>query len=209
MLEETPAHHRFEKLPARLPIQYVIRPRDDAHHDFRGYAGKLLSGSLTVGDEVLVLPSQQKSVIKEISQHGQRLDCAHAHQSVVVLLEDNIDISRGDVIVKHSELPALAKDFEAQLCWMDSQPMVSGKTYLLQQGTAISKAKVMGIDFIQKPDTLQKHEGTELKMNDLAKIRIRTARPVVHDRYAQHRAHGNFILIDEYSNTTAAVGFIL
>ena len=208
ILEKMEVHKQLHKAPARFPVQYIIRPRNDEFHDFRGYAGRVVSGSFKVGDSVTVLPSLQKSLIRTIHQYDKQLGAAEARQSVVITLQDNIDISRGDFIVKSSEEPVLKKELESDICWMNAEPLVSGKTYLLQHGTSQTKVKISSIDYVQVPSTLEKLAATELKMNDIASIKIKTAKPLAIDRYAENPSDGAFILVDEYSNNTVAVGFV-
>jgi len=130
-----------------------------------------------------------------------------ARQSVVITLKDNIDISRGDILVKTSREPELMKELEADICWMDSQSLTNGKTYLLHHGTSQTKAKIVSIDYLQIPSTLEKLPANALQMNDIARIKIKTAKPLAIDRYSENPSDGSFILIDEYSNNTVAVGF--
>ena len=156
-----------------------------------------------------VLPSGQKSKIQSIHRYKESLQHADSRQSVTITLEDDVDISRGDMIIRTEELPELKKDFVSKVCWLNKEPMVSGKTYLLQHGTAYSKAKISTIDFIQDPATLNKIEGAKsLKMNDIAQVQVRSAKPLPVDHYKDNPANGSFILIDEHSNNTVAVGVI-
>lgn len=208
ILENLEVHKHLNKAPARFSVQTIIRPRNEEYHDFRGYAGRLASGILKPGDSITVLPSLQKSSITNILQFDQSLDQAEARQSVVITLKDNIDISRGDILVKTSEEPELIKELEADICWMDSQSLANGKTYLLQHGTSQTKAKILSIDYLQVPSTLEKLPVTSLQMNDIARIKIKTAKPLAIDRYAENPSDGAFILVDEYSNNTVAVGFV-
>lgn len=208
ILETMAVHKNDTKLPSRFPIQYVIRPRSEAFHDYRGYAGRVASGSFSVGDRVTVLPSGQKSVIKEIQRYTASLETADARQSVTLVLEDDIDISRGDFIVRDDELPELKREFTSRICWLDREPMVPGKSYLLQHGTAYSKAKVSTIDFIEDPATLQKVEGQSIHMNGIAQVQVRTAKGLPIDHYLQNPANGAFILIDEHTNNTVGVGVV-
>jgi sulfate adenylyltransferase subunit 1 len=182
ILENMEVHKHLHNAPARFPVQYIIRPRNDKFHDFRGYAGRVVSGSFKVGDAITVLPSLQKSLIMNIHQYDQQLAEADARQSVVITLQDNIDISRGDFLVKSSEVPELKKELESDICWMNPQPLVSGKTYLLQHGTSQTKVKITSIDYVQVPSTLEKLPAAELKMNDIASIKIKTAKPLAIDR---------------------------
>lgn len=210
ILESIEVRKHEAHLAARFPVQYVIRPRSEEHHDYRGYAGRVSSGSFTVGDAVTVLPSGQKSVIQSIHRYDQPLKEAHSRQSVTITLKDDIDISRGDMIVKNNEVSSLHKEFTSKVCWLNKEPMVSGKNYLLQHGTSYAKAKIASIDFIQDPATLEKNNGADsLKMNDIAQVQVRTAKAFPVDRYEDNPANGSFILIDEHSNNTVAVGVVL
>lgn len=194
---------------SRMPVQYVVRPRSNEFHDFRAYAGRLSSGKLKVGDEVTALPSGRKSKITKLFQYQQELDEVKANQSFTLMLEDNIDISRGDMLVRTEEAPILKNEFSAQCCWLNNADLALGKTYLIQHGTQLTKAKVTKVDYVQDPIT--QHRNTEvqtLKMNDLASISLKTAKPLPIDVYAENQANGAFILIDETSNQTLAVGFV-
>jgi sulfate adenylyltransferase subunit 1 len=208
-LENLPVRRNLSQKPFRLPIQYVIRPRNEANHDFRGYAGKVASGEIKEGDEVMTLPSGRKSRVDKIYQYDKTLSKAEARQSVTITLENDIDISRGDLLVKTAEQPVPLSEFPSYVCWLNNQPMSLGKTYLLQHGTQLTKAKVVNIDFIQDPASMLKIESAvSLKMNDIAQVRVKTAKPLGADRYEDNESNGSFILIDEHSNNTVAVGFI-
>ncbi|HVI49013.1 MAG TPA: GTP-binding protein [Chitinophaga sp.] len=208
-LEQISFDHEDSRHPARFPIQSVIRPRTTEHHDFRGFAGKVASGHFNVGDEVISLPSGQKSIIKTIEQFEKQLTVAHARESVVITLRDEIDSSRGNMLVKTDQMPAQLKEVTASICWMDQQKLVSGKTYLLQHGVNRVKAKVQQINFVTDvtsyQQTTDKHE---MSLNDIGKITLKLAAPVFADLYQENPANGAFILIDEFNNTTVAVGFI-
>ncbi len=208
ILENTEVHKRLHEAPARFPVQYVVRPRNEEHHDFRGYAGRVSSGHFKVGDEIVVLPSLQKTSITGIQQFETQLTTADARQSVVLLLKNNVDISRGDVIVKASEQFEPKKELESEICWMDSQPLVNGKTYLLQHGTNISKAKVTSIDYVQIPSTLEKKAAESLQMNDIAHIKLKTAKALAVDSFEINPSNGAFILVDEHTDKTVAVGIV-
>ncbi len=206
ILESIQVNTDLDQRPARFPVQYVIRPRNESHHDFRGYAGRLLSGTLRVGEDVTVQPSGRKSKISRISFYDQELEVASARQSVVVELADNVDVSRGDWLVPDSESPLLKTELEASLCWLNAEPFNPGKTYLLQHGASSTKAKVMQVNYVQVPSTLEKNTTTTLKMNDIASVRVKVARPLLIDSYDQNKSNGAFILVDEHSNGTVAVG---
>ncbi|MCW3463743.1 sulfate adenylyltransferase subunit 1 [Chitinophaga nivalis] len=208
-LEQISFDHEDNRHPARFPVQSVIRPRTTEYHDFRGFAGKVASGHFTVGDEVVSLPSGQKSRIKTIEQFEKQLTVAHARESVIITLEGEIDSSRGNMLVKADQVPAQLKEIQAQICWMDQQPLTAGKTYLLQHGVNRVKAKVQQINYVTDVTSYQAvSDKTQMGLNDIGSITLKTAAPVFADSYAENPANGAFILIDEYNNTTVAVGFI-
>ena len=202
---ETLAH-----APARFPVQFVVRPMTEAYHDFRGYAGKISSGTFKVGDAVRVLPTGQESTIATIEKFDKKLSEGKAGDSVVITLSTDIDISRGNTIVLANDTAApQLKDFSAQVCWLDHQALTPGKTYLLQHGINTTKAKISQIterlDVVAQTST----EGVDsLKLNEIGRIALRTAQPISADVYANNPANGAFILIDEFSNSTVGVGFV-
>ncbi len=194
---------------ARLPIQYVIRPQTEKLHDYRGYAGKIMSGSYKKGDAVTVLPSGLESKIKLIESGGREVEDAHALQSVVIHLEDDIDVSRGDVIVKSENRPNVSQDVEVMMCWMDNKPLLPGNKYLLQSNSRVVRSVVKEIEYKLNVNTLQKQfSPDEIKLNDVFKATIKTASPLVFDSYKKLRASGSAILIDETSNVTVAACMI-
>lgn len=194
--------------PARFPVQYVIRPKTEAHHDFRGFAGKLASGTLHIGDEIVSLPNGQRSRIKSIEQFEQQKESAHAQESVVITLEDEIDISRGNLLITPDAVPEGRKELSAHICWMDQQKLTAGKTFLLQHGANRMKAKVQQLEYVTEVTTNRTETRSEMGLNDIGKVNLRTAQPVFADAYAKNPANGVFILIDEFSNATVAVGFV-
>ena len=196
--------------PARFPVQFVVRPMTEAYHDYRGYAGKISSGTFKVGDEIRVLPTGQISTIATIEKFENSLEQAIAGESIVMTLSNDIDISRGNSIVLASEtdLPSL-KDFSAHVCWLDHQALSPGKTYLLQHGIHVTKAKITQIT--ERLDVTQQTSTTEvgqLNLNEIGKISLRTAQAISADKYAENPSNGSFILIDEFSNSTVGVGFV-
>lgn len=202
-------HASQNQLPARFPVQYVIRPKSDQWHDFRGFAGKLSSGTLSKGDTVVALPSLQESVIEDIYKFEESLNQAESGDSVVITLKDEIDISRGDMIVKKSEQPAALKEISAQVCWLDHTPLKAGKTYLLQHGSNRVKAKITNLyASINVLDYKTIDDVKEIGLNEIGYISLKTAKPVNADTYAANKRNGSFILIDEGSNSTVGVGFI-
>ncbi|MFN4145850.1 MAG: sulfate adenylyltransferase subunit 1 [Runella sp.] len=189
---------------ARFAVQYVLRPQTDDLHDYRGYAGKVQSGVFRKGDEITVLPSEQTSKIAKIEQYGQEIEEAQAGMSITILLETDVDISRGDTLAKSDNLPTLSQDIEATICWMDDRKELKiGSRYTLQHGTARTRCSVKGIEYRIDVNTYERIEDLEtLKLNDVAKIILRTAQPLAYDTYQNNRATGAAILIDETSNVT-------
>lgn len=194
--------------PSRFPVQYVIRPKNEQYHDFRGFAGKVASGSFHVGEEIVSLHNGQRSKIKSIEKFEQQLPSAHAGDSVVITLEDEIDISRGNLLATPGNLPEGRKEITAQICWMDQQKLSPGKTYLLQHGANRIKAKVQQILGVTEVTTNRTETKTDMGLNDIGRITLKTAQPVFADAYAINPANGTFILVDEFSNSTVAVGFV-
>jgi len=187
---------------ARMPVQWVIRPQTDALHDYRGYAGRILSGAFKVNDKVTVLPSGNSSVIEKIEVFDQRPDEAVAGMSVTLHLQDNIDISRGDVLVNSAHLPQRSQLIEADLCWMDSRPMDDSITYFLQHNSKITKCKIREILYKVDINTLAKEDAYEFKLNDIGRVVIKTAEELAFDLYTENKANGSAILIDSRTNLT-------
>jgi sulfate adenylyltransferase subunit 1 len=193
----------------RFPVQYVIRPKTEEFHDFRGYAGKVYGGELSVGDNVVVLPSQTKSKIKEIHFYDKKVDTAARRSSVLITLEDDVNISRGDMIVKENDLPTVDKQFTATISWMDSQNLTAGKKYVVQHGVNKVLAKVDQIHHKINPDYSGVDETVNaLGMNDIASVTFKLNKPIFYDAFKSHRTNGSFILIDSQSNNTVGAGFI-
>ncbi len=194
---------------ARFPVQYVIRPQVETLHDYRGYAGKIISGIYKKGDKVTVLPSGTNSVISRIEKDGTDIESAFAPQSVVLHLQDDIDVSRGDVIVLTEKLPKVSNELDALICWMGSTPLQPGNKYLLQINSKVVKAVVKEIEYKLDVKTLEKEEGIEtVKLNDIIKAKIKTSTPVPYDSYKMLRVNGGAILIDETSNVTVGACMI-
>lgn len=198
-----------ETLPARFPVQYVIRPHQEAWHDFRGYAGRVASGVFRTGDEVVALPSGNTSRIASILKNGVEQAEVHPGESVTITLTDDVDISRGDMLAPVSAAPEGRKELRARICWMDSTPLAPGKMVLVQHGINVSKAKVADLHAVIDIRTYQPDDSRQqVKLNDIADITLRLARPVFADSYAANPANGALILIDEHTNNTIGVGFI-
>ncbi len=211
ILESAPAAHTERPENFRFPVQYVCRPQESANpalHDFRGFMGRVESGEIAVGDAVTVLPSGRTSTVREIRVGDASLPCAIHEQSVTLLLTDEIDVSRGDMIVKTSEQPQATKQVEATLCWLSETPLSTARTYLLRHTTREVKAKVAAIEYRLDVNTLAHGPAAALEMNDIARVALKLAQPVFADRYAENRATGAFILIDESTNNTVGAGMI-
>lgn len=202
------AHNHVD---ARFPVQWVIRPQSSEYHDFRGYAGRVASGVFKPGDEVTVLPSGFTSRIKAIHTMDGELDEAFAPQSVSMLLYDEIDISRGDMIVKPNNKPKVSQDIEAMICWFsDTEILRPGSRYLLKHTTKEVKAIVREARYKVNVNTLHKVEGDpEFKLNEIGRICLRVSAPLFHDSYKTNRNTGSFILIDANTNVTVGAGMII
>jgi sulfate adenylyltransferase subunit 1 len=211
-LEATPPAHSEHAEPFRFPVQFVCRPHaSDNHelHDFRGFMGRIESGEIAVGDAVTVLPNGYQSKVKSIRLGEDHLNSATTEQSITLLLEDEIDTSRGDMIVKSSEAQTPVKQIEAFVCWLSETPMSSARTYIVRHTTRESKAKVGAIAYKVDVNTLEQQAATELKMNDIARISFKLAQPLMVDSYNVNRATGAFIVIDESTNNTVGAGMII
>jgi len=187
---------------ARMPVQWVIRPQTEALHDYRGYAGRILSGSFKVNDKVTVLPSGNSSVIEKIEVFDHAPEEAVAGMSVTLHLKDNIDISRGDVLVNSAHLPQRSQLIEADLCWMDSRPMDDSITYFLQHNSKITKCKIREILYKVDINTLAKEDAYVFKLNDIGRVVVKTAEELAFDLYTENKANGSAILIDSRTNLT-------
>jgi sulfate adenylyltransferase subunit 1 len=193
----------------RFPVQSVIRPKIDAFRDFRGYAGKVYGGELSIGDSVLVLPSKAKTKIKSIYFYDQEVQTASRRSSVTMTLEDEINISRGDMITKVANLPVISKQFTAKIAWMDRETLKVGNKYVIQHGVNKVLAKVdrvhhtINTDFSGIVETVN-----ELDINDIALVSFKLNKPIFYDAFKNHRTNGSFIIINPQSNTTAGAGFI-
>lgn len=188
----------------RMPIQYVIRP----NQDFRGYAGMINSGTLKVGEEVVSLPSGKKSTVKSMTTFKNDIDEAFAGQSVVVSLNEEIDISRGDMLVRKNNLPFVEKEFEAILCWMHETPMVPGKLYILQHTTQVLKAYIKKIVHKIDVNTLHRSEATQFDLNEIGRVVIKCSKFIFFDNYTTNKVTGNFIIVDPDTNYTVGAGMI-
>jgi sulfate adenylyltransferase subunit 1 len=195
---------------ARFPVQTVIRPNRDEHHDFRGFAGRIAGGVFKPGDEVLALPSGRTSRIKSLSGPTGPLTEAFAPMSIVMTLEDEIDISRGDQIARPNNAPQQTQDIEAMVCWFSDKRLQPGGRYLVRHTTREAKCALKTVRYKVDINTLHRVPGdTDIGMNDIGRVHLRTAVPLFCDTYARNRATGSFILVDEFSHATLAAGMIV
>jgi len=208
LLENIAIDHDINLNDFRYPVQWVCRPQTKELHDFRGYMGRIESGAVKVGDAVTVLPSGLTSHIKEILLYESPADEAFAPQSVTLTIEDHLDISRGDLLVKTGEAPLVTKEFNAMLCWLSEQALDSKRKYLIKHTTRTVKAMVSGIDYRIDVNTLKQETVDTLNMNDIAQVRLKVQQPLICDDYTRNHATGSFIVIDETSNNTVAAGMI-
>lgn len=210
LLENIHISSDYNLIDARFPVQYVIRPQSKEFHDFRGYAGRMAGGVMRVGDEVQVLPSGFTSIIKSINTLDGELTEAYTPMSVILTLEDEIDISRGDMIVRKNNLPEQTQDIEAMICWFNEKPLQLNGKYALKHTTKDVRSVIKEVKYKMDINTLHRNiEDKQVKANDIARIQLRTTAPLFTDKYHRNRTTGSFILIDEGTNETVAAGMII
>ena len=194
----------------RFPVQYVIRPRSDEHHDYRGYAGQVAGGVWKMGDPVMVLPSGLETAVAAIDGPRGPVDEAYPAMSVIIRLTDDLDVGRGDMLSRPGNHPAVTQDIEATVCWMVDRPLVAGARYTLKHTTRSVRAVVRDVRYRLDVNTIHRDEtASDLGLNDIGRIALRTTAPVMVDPYRRNRTTGSFILIDEATNVTAGAGMIL
>ncbi|MDR1063711.1 MAG: sulfate adenylyltransferase [Azoarcus sp.] len=211
ILENAPLAHSEHAEPLRFPVQYVCRPRDAANpalHDYRGFMGRIESGTVKAGDAVTVLPSGRSTTVKSVQLGGANIGAALAEQSVTLLLDDDIDISRGDMIVAGAAAPQARKEIDAIICWLSESPLDRARTFLIRHTTREVRARLTDIAHKLDVNTLERLPAEKLVMNDIARVRFKLGQPVFADPYADNRATGAFIVIDESSNNTVGAGMI-
>ena len=202
-LETVDTHTDINLTDARFPVQYVIRPQTEELHDYRGYAGKITSGIYKKGDQVIVLPAGIESTISKIEIAGIEVEEAFAPQSVVLHLQDDIDISRGDLIVQKNNQPKTEQEIEVLLCWMDNKPLIKGNKYLLQLNSRVVRTVIKDIEYKLDVNSLEKiYEFEKTGLNDIVKATLKTASPLPFDSYKDLPNNGGAILIDETSLVT-------
>jgi sulfate adenylyltransferase large subunit len=193
----------------RFPVQWVIRPMSDSHHDYRGFAGQVAGGILCPGSEVTVLPGGQRSKVAAIDTYGGEVQEAFPTMSVAVRLEDQIDVSRGDMLVGHDDPPTAARELEAMICWMSESPLQPRGRYSIKHTTRSARAIVEEIEHRIDINTLEHVPASQLALNEIGRVQLRCSSPLVVDPYSRNRTTGSFILIDESTNDTVAAGMIL
>jgi bifunctional enzyme CysN/CysC len=195
---------------ARFPVQWVVRPMSDEHHDYRGYAGEVASGVFRAGDEVVVLPSGRESRIVAIDSYDGEMEEAYPPLSVTIRLEDDVDVSRGDMICRDHNRPIEAREIEAMVCWMSERPLSPNGRYRIKHTTRTALAKVDDVRYRIDVNTLHRDEqATGLGLNEIGRLNIRLSSPLFVDQYRRNRATGSFILIDESTNDTVGAGMVL
>jgi sulfate adenylyltransferase subunit 1 len=209
ILESAPSAHTEARESFRFPVQWVCRPQTLEHHDFRGYAGRVESGEIAVGDEVTVLPSGRTTRVKEIRLGDVPLRRAVSEQSVTILLQDDVDVSRGDMLVRADEAPEASRTVDAVVCWLSERPLSPTRRYLVRHTTRETKAQPAEIAWRVDLAALEQVPAQGLAMNDIGRVRFLLAQPIAADRYEENRATGAFIVVDEATNDTAGAGMIL
>ena len=210
MLETAHIESDYNHIDSRFPVQYVIRPQSKEHPDFRGYAGRIGGGIFRPGEEIVVLPSGFTSKIKAIELGGEPIEQAFAPMSVTITLEDEIDISRGDIIAKPNNQPHSGQDIDMMLCWMNQRPINLNARLFVRHNTKEVKGVLKEIQYKLDINSLHKIEQVEqLTMNDIARVKLRTAQPLSFDSYRKNRITGSVILVDEGTNETVAAGMIV
>ncbi len=209
-LENIPVANDINHIDFRFPVQTVLRPNTDEHHDFRGYAGRIASGILRIGDEVTALPSQLQSRVKQIHCANRDLKEAYAPQSISIELEDDIDISRGDMIVKTTNQPEKNQEIDAMICWMSEKPLALNTKYNFIHTTQFGRCIIKSIVYKVDLNELKRFNSENLlEKNDIGRIHIKTMKPIYFDSYRKNRNTGSFIIIDETNNKTVGAGMIL
>jgi bifunctional enzyme CysN/CysC len=196
-------------IDVRFPVQYVIRPQSEEHRDYRGYAGQVAGGVLKPGDEVMVLPSGFTSTIRSIETADGEIDEAFPSMSVTIRLTDEIDVSRGDMICRVNNAPAVTQDIDAMICWMDDTPLRPGQKLAIKHTTRSARAMVKDLQYRLDINSLHRDMAADqLGLNDIGRVRLRTTQPLLCDEYKRNRSTGGFVLIDEATNRTVGAGMV-
>ncbi|BAW80062.1 sulfate adenylyltransferase large subunit [Candidatus Nitrosoglobus terrae] len=210
ILENVHIGSDYNHIDSRFPVQYVIRPHSDSYHDYRGYAGRVEGGIFRLGDEIIALPSGLSTRIKSINTMDGVIDEAFAPMSVTLTLEDDIDISRGDMIVKPTNQPQSTQDIELMVCWLHETPLIPGGKYAIKHTTKDARCVVKEVRYKLDITTLSRVEDkVALELNDIGRVKIRTTSPLFFDSYRKNRGTGSLILINEFTNETVGAGMII
>lgn len=210
LLENIHIGSDYNHVDCRFPVQYVVRPQSDEFHDFRGYSGRIAGGIFKKGDEVVVLPSGFSSKIKSIHIYNSEIEEAFSPMSVTMTLEDDIDISRGDMIVRENNQPNASQDLDLMVCWLNDKPMINGGKYALKHTTNDARCIIKEVKYKVNINTLHRIEDDKvINTNDIARITIRTTRPLLFDKYSRNRITGSLILINEATNETVGAAMIV
>jgi sulfate adenylyltransferase large subunit len=193
----------------RFPVQWVVRPMSEDHHDYRGYAGQVAGGVLRPGSDVVVLPSGQRTQVEAIDTFGGEVDAAFPTMSVALRLADNLDISRGDMIVEDEDQPVASRELEAIVCWMTDQPLSPRGRYAIKHTTRTARVVVDELEHRVDVNTLAHEPATQLELNEIGRVRLRCSAPLMVDPYSRNRTTGSFILIDEATNDTVGAGMVI
>lgn len=200
----------YNHVDCRFPVQYVVRPQNDEYHDFRGYAGRIASGVYKKGDEIMLLPSGFTSKISAIHTFDGEIEEAFAPMSVTIEIEDDLDLSRGDMIVRTNNKPTESQDVDLMICWMSEKPLQTNGKYAVKHTTKDVRCIIKDVKYKVNINNLHRLEDDkEIKLNDIARISIRTTKPLFYDRYSRNRITGSLILIDEGTNETVGAGMII
>jgi sulfate adenylyltransferase subunit 1 len=210
MLEAIHISSDENMVDCRFPVQYVIRPYNDEYHDYRGYAGRVAGGIFKAGDKVFILPSGFSSRIKSIDTFDGPVEEAFPPMSVTIRLEDDIDISRGDMLVRENNMPQISQDFDVMICWMNEKKLLAGGKYAIKHTTRDARCVVKEIRYKIDINTLHRNEENKsIGLNDIARLSLRTTQPFFFDKYRINRTTGSIILIDESTNETVGAGMIV
>jgi sulfate adenylyltransferase large subunit len=193
----------------RFPVQWVVRPMSQEHHDYRGYAGQVAGGVLKAGADVVVLPGGQRTKIAGVDSYSGELESAFPTMSVTLRLADDIDVSRGDMIVEPDDQPVATSELDAMVCWMGRQPMQPGSRYSIKHTTRNARAIISELEYRVDINTLEHLPAEQLELNEIGRLRLRSSSPLMVDRYRRNRTTGSFILVDEATNDTVAAGMIV
>jgi sulfate adenylyltransferase subunit 1 len=210
LLENIHIASDYNHVDCRLPVQYVIRPQSDQFHDYRGYSGRVAGGVFKKGDDVVVLPSGFTSKVKSIHLYDKEIEEAFAPMSISMTLEDDIDISRGDMIVRPNNQPEISQDIDVMICWLNDKPMINGGKYAVKHTTNDVRCIVKEVKYKMNINTLHRIEDDKvINTNDIARITLRTTKPLLFDDYSRNRFTGSLILIDEATNETVGAAMII